>query len=178
MPPKGPRIFDGNSTTTSRVVQQYARKYPAGFLDFLQVAWERDGAEALKNPSLISELKATQVLCEGGEKRPLSETYLPSRELVFIHRRYMVEDESFPFIKFPGPLTPDEVHGRWAFLQLHLGVGAKDSLDFYLEILISICRQSGRSVLEFPRRILDLYRRIDDVCAASDNEAETRDKVR
>ncbi|KAH6886793.1 hypothetical protein B0T10DRAFT_563031 [Thelonectria olida] len=172
------RVFDNNSSTTYYQLQQFARKHPQDLLQYLRVAWEREGCRDLKSPSLISELKATQVLCDGGKTGALSETFLPERELVFIHQKYMVHPEKFPFIEFPGPLTRNEIQGQWAFLELHLSVGTQDGLDFYLEMLTSIRRHSGRLMLEFPRRIWELYLRINAVCATSGDEGEARDKIR
>lgn len=156
-------------------IRSFANEHPESFLEYLRIAWERDGAQATKRLGALASLKSTPVICEDGERRPLSTTYLPERELLFLRGKYMLPDEVFPFLKLQKPWTRDS----WAFLESHLGVGAQESLDFYLDILKAIQdATSGEEHLEFPRRVLELYLRIAALCGLDGEEGGATQQTR
>ncbi|KAH7142717.1 hypothetical protein B0J13DRAFT_555969 [Dactylonectria estremocensis] len=170
------RLFgsEGNLSLIG-TIRSFANEHPESFLDYLRVAWERDGAQAAKMPDVLTSLKSILVMCEDGKRRPLSTTYLPGREMLFLRGKYMLPDEIFPFLKLQKPWTRDS----WAFLESYLGVGAQESLDFYLDILKAIKdASSGEEDVEFPHRVLELYLRIAALCGLDGEEGGATQQTR
>lgn len=143
-----------------------SKQHPEDFLNYLQQAWKRDKIYAKENPESMLDLKALRVLCQDGKYRPLGSTYVPLPKLVYLRSRYMLESEPFPFLRVDPPLKPDGGFGPWrclrSFSRYHC------DLDFFLEMLIRVRRQSQKgSPVQFPRRILELYLRIQAECEDS-----------
>ncbi|KAF4467493.1 hypothetical protein FALBO_5630 [Fusarium albosuccineum] len=157
--PAEPRLFEfsDRGRTLSPKCVEISKQHPEEFLNYLQQAWKRDKIYAKENPDSMLDLKALRVLCQDGKFRPLGSSYIPLPKLVYLRSRYMLEGEPFPFLRLNPPLKPDGGFGPWrclrAFAKYH------DDLDFFLEMLIRVRRQKGPTV-EFPRRILELYLRI------------------
>ncbi|KAK7428818.1 hypothetical protein QQZ08_004588 [Neonectria magnoliae] len=86
-------------------IASFANEHPEGFLSHLQSAWERDGDQAVNTPDVLKSLKSISAICEDGKKRPLATTYLPERELLFLRGKYMLPEETFPFLKLPKSWT-------------------------------------------------------------------------
>ncbi|KPM35964.1 hypothetical protein AK830_g10614 [Neonectria ditissima] len=153
---------------------------PEEILPYLRASWHRISPRTEQARSQMEELKEIRVPCEKGLKWRLSKSYLPTRKLRFLSRRYMLEEEEFPFIELEEPLKGGEGVGTWDFLQSGFGVKANDDLDFYVDILYFIRRQYSNVFkgLEFPRRILELYLRIHAACSSSGDFPGAQHKVR
>lgn len=175
LPPVGEK-----STSLLKKCLTLAEKDPKATVPYIRTLWNRDGTQGKELLSQIVGLKKIRVLCEKEMRWPLSKCYLPTTKLRFLCKRYMLEDEEFPFIELEKPLTSDEGVGPWAFLQSHFGVKANDDLDFYLDLLYFIRRHNSKESrgVEFPRRILELYLRIYAVCRQASDFPKARHKVR
>ncbi|KAH6886915.1 hypothetical protein B0T10DRAFT_490488 [Thelonectria olida] len=173
--PAEPRLFEFSErgrTLSPRCVEM-SKQHPEEFLNYLQQAWRRDRVYAKENPDSILDVKALRVLCQDGKFRPLGNSYIPLPKLVYLRSRYMLEGEIFPFLRLDPPLKPDGGLGSWrclrAFAKYH------DDLDFFLEMLIRVRRQN---TVEFPRRILELYLRIQAECEDSKDPGASQQKTR
>ncbi|KAH7153448.1 hypothetical protein EDB81DRAFT_647502 [Dactylonectria macrodidyma] len=171
------RSVDDSTSLTTRLLQ-YANEKPAEFLNFLRSSWESDAATLSGNAVAVAMLKDIKVLCESGDRLPLTRTYLPVPKLVSLCEGYMLENERFPFLKLRKPPTTDDDLGSWAFLESHLCVGTRNDLGFYLDILRSIRQKNNRDQVKLPRRILQLYLRIHAACEASNDALKAQQKVR
>ncbi|KAK7430994.1 hypothetical protein QQZ08_002524 [Neonectria magnoliae] len=169
-----------SSTPLLTKCRTLAKDDPNAFLSYLRTEMDRGGTEAEELLSQAAELKKIKGLCEKGARRPLSQSYLPTARLRFLYRRYMLEDEWFPFIELEKPLTSSEGVGPWAFLQTHFGVMTTDGLDFYLHLLfyIRLHNWSESMEIEYPRRVLELYLRIHAECRSSSDFPTARQRVR
>ncbi|KAF7548426.1 hypothetical protein G7046_g8680 [Stylonectria norvegica] len=175
--PAEPRLFefsDRGRTLAARLVE-ISKKEPDDFLHYLQQAWKRDKIYAKENPDSISDIKALRVFCEDGKFRAIGSSYIPLPKLVYLRSRYMLEGEPFPFLKLDPALKPEGGFGPWrclrAFARYH------DDLDFFLEMLIRI-RRSNAPTVDFPRRILELYLRMQAECEGSKDLKGCQQKVR
>jgi len=152
-----------------------SKQHPEDFLNYLQQAWKRDKIYAKENPESMFDIKAIRVLCQDGKFRPLGNSYIPLPKLHYLRNRYMLEGEPFPFLRLDPPIKSEGGFGQWrclrAFAKYH------DDLDFFLEMLIRV-RRSKASTVEFPRRILELYLRIQAECEDSKDPESSAHKVR
>ncbi|QKD48746.2 uncharacterized protein FOBCDRAFT_126649 [Fusarium oxysporum Fo47] len=152
-----------------------SKQHPEEFLNYLQQAWKRDKIYAKENPDSMFDIKAIRVLCQDGKFRPLGNSYIPLPKLHYLRNRYMLEGEPFPFLRLDPPIRSEGGFGQWrclrAFAKYH------DDLDFFLEMLVRI-RRTKASTVEFPRRILELYLRIQAECEDSKDPAASQQKVR
>ncbi|KAH7254265.1 uncharacterized protein BKA55DRAFT_510407 [Fusarium redolens] len=152
-----------------------SKQHPEEFLNYLQQAWKRDKIYAKENPDSMFDIKAIRVLCQDGKFRPLGNSYIPLPKLHYLRNRYMLEGEPFPFLRLDPPIRAEGGFGQWrclrAFAKYH------DDLDFFLEMLVRI-RRTKASTVEFPRRILELYLRIQAECEDSKDPEASQQKVR
>ncbi|RSL83280.1 hypothetical protein CEP51_004600 [Fusarium floridanum] len=172
-----PRLFefgDRGRILSPRCVE-ISKQHPEEFLNYLQQAWKRDKIYAKANPDSMLDLKALKVLCQDGKYRPLGSCYIPLPKLMYLQSRYMLEGETFPFLRLNPPLKPDGGFGPWRCLRAFARY--RDNLDFFLEMLIRIRRQKSPTV-EFPRRILELYLRIQAECEDSRDLEDCQQRVR
>ncbi|KAF5566053.1 hypothetical protein FPHYL_3966 [Fusarium phyllophilum] len=172
-----PRLFEfserGRSVAPKCI--EMSKQHPEEFLNYLQQAWKRDKIYAKENPDSMFDIKAIRVLCQDGKFRPLGNSYIPLPKLHYLRNRYMLEGEPFPFLRLEPPIRSEGGFGQWrclrAFAKYH------DDLDFFLEMLVRI-RRTKASTVEFPRRILELYLRIQAECEDSKDPAASQQKVR
>ncbi|KAL9572274.1 hypothetical protein ACKAV7_003475 [Fusarium commune] len=172
-----PRLFEfserGRSVAPKCI--EMSKQHPEEFLNYLQQAWKRDKIYAKENPDSMFDIKAIRVLCQDGKFRPLGNSYIPLPKLHYLRNRYMLEGEPFPFLRLDPPIRSEGGFGQWrclrAFAKYH------DDLDFFLEMLVRI-RRTKASTVEFPRRILELYLRIQAECEDSKDPAASQQKVR
>lgn len=175
--PSEPRLFEfserGRSVAPKCI--EMSKQHPEEFLNYLQQAWKRDKIYAKENPDSMFDIKAIRVLCQDGKYRPLGNSYIPLPKLHYLRNRYMLEGEPFPFLRLDPPIRSEGGFGQWrclrAFAKYH------DDLDFFLEMLIRV-RRSKASTVEFPRRILELYLRIQAECEDSKDPQISQQKVR
>ncbi|KAF4341444.1 hypothetical protein FBEOM_4605 [Fusarium beomiforme] len=172
-----PRLFEfserGRSVAPKCI--EMSKQHPEEFLNYLQQAWKRDKIYAKENPDSMFDIKAIRVLCQDGKFRPLGNSYIPLPKLHYLRNRYMLEGEPFPFLRLDPPIRAEGGFGQWrclrAFAKYH------DDLDFFLEMLVRI-RRTKASTVEFPRRILELYLRIQAECEDSKDPEASQQKVR
>ncbi|KAM0208436.1 hypothetical protein ACHAPA_003587 [Fusarium lateritium] len=175
--PSEPRLFEfserGRSVAPKCI--EMSKQHPEEFLNYLQQAWKRDKIYAKENPDSMFDIKAIRVLCQDGKYRPLGNSYIPLPKLHYLRNRYMLEGEPFPFLRLDPPIRSEGGFGQWrclrAFAKYH------DDLDFFLEMLIRV-RRTKASTVEFPRRILELYLRIQAECEDSKDPQMSQQKVR
>ncbi|KAF5022868.1 hypothetical protein F66182_5101 [Fusarium sp. NRRL 66182] len=175
--PAEPRLFEFNErgrTVAPRCVEM-SRQHPEEFLNYLQQAWKRDRIYAKENPDSMLDIKAIRVLCQDGRYRPLGNSYIPLPKLDYLRSRYMLEGEPFPFLRLDPPIKPEGGFGAWRCLRAFAKY--RDDLDFFLEMLVRV-RRTKASVVEFPRRILELYLRIQAECEDSKDAQACQQKVR
>ncbi|KAG8676294.1 hypothetical protein FPOAC2_02388 [Fusarium poae] len=175
--PSEPRLFEFNERGRSVAPKciEMSKQHPEDFLNYLQQAWKRDKIYIKENPESMFDIKAIRVLCQDGKFRPLGNSYIPLPKLHYLRNRYMLEGEPFPFLRLDPPIRSEGGFGQWrclrAFAKYH------DDLDFFLEMLIRV-RRSKASTVEFPRRILELYLRIQAECEDSKDPEASAHKVR
>ncbi|OTA86918.1 hypothetical protein M434DRAFT_399722 [Hypoxylon sp. CO27-5] len=171
-----PRIFKlsvlGHDVSAlSEECQFVAENLPSELLGFLRYSWNSEKFGI--TPERTEALKALSVPCQGEEMVPLSETYLPSPQILERRGEFMRNGEFFPLLDFgddSGKLS------QWDFL-LDFGVKTSPDLDFYIDILEHIqFSNPDPSDLVDPSRVLHLYLRIQMEC--SDTSDENVRKVR
>ncbi|KAF4982147.1 hypothetical protein FZEAL_2170 [Fusarium zealandicum] len=175
--PAEPRLFEFSErgrTLAPRCIEM-SKQHPEEFLNYLQQAWKRDKIYAKENPDSMLDIKALRVLCQDGKVRPLGSSYVPLPKLVYLQSRYMLEGESFPFLRLNPPLNPEGGFGPWRCLRAFAKY--RDDLDFFLEMLVRV-RRSKTPTVEFSRRVLELYLRIQAECEDSKDAEACQQKVR
>lgn len=113
---------------------------PERFLGALQIHYQN-------NPNLSREfvecLQNTEVLCRGGQKIALKDTYFPTKKLENFVKSYTENGTFFPWIWTEDEIAYDTVPANWDELLRKLGVGL--SLND-LEFAFSVLRYSVRSL--------------------------------
>ena len=135
----------------------YVQKYrPDKVVGFLRHSWTKDGKAIEKSADLKNELRLLRVTCDGGEKYPLSDTYLPTRELKAKAAAFLKDEEHISFLQLPEEIDEGSYASHWGFLVDHLGVQVHDSLNFYVDLAITVSR-SGPAEAADEDRITRLY---------------------
>lgn len=174
------RLVSPDGSKISDEVLHVAEHLPERFLGLLHHLWSYEGEQVRASRALCCQLGALQVLCEGGEKHPLSRAILPTPQLKSLAARYLRlrVGENLPFLKLPMTLWDGNIL-EWKFLE-HLGVTGDDNLEFYLDMVGCIVDKSFETNRhpEQPYRILDLYKAIHWKCITSANPEGDREHIR
>lgn len=140
---------------------KYVAKYrPEKFLGFLQTCWNSEGANVLNSSMAMSELRDIEVLCDGDRMCKFSDCYFPSEEFRSRAKKYLLEDEFFPFIRIPQDDEPRV--SLWTGLLHALRIGhTVTDLSFVLAIMRRLldANEDAHSVKN-PLRVLKLYEHI------------------
>lgn len=112
------------------------------------------------------------VSCVAGRTMKLCQTYLPLPNLQSCCKRFMEEDEFFPFIELPADTGGESILAQWSFLT-ELGVSVKDDVEFRLDILYRKSENGANLTLNISR-LAYLYLSID--ASQQDSEDPTQDK--
>ncbi|KAF5577162.1 hypothetical protein FPCIR_12225 [Fusarium pseudocircinatum] len=157
---------EGTSVLSPQCVK-FAKDRPDDFTNYLLRAWERDGAVIREHKELLEALKNVEVTRKDGETSLLWEFYLPLLKLVFLQARYMLPHETFKFLDPDPKLSSSTDLVSWAFLRDEVKVEATDGEWFYLSLLRYVQTQNGGGNVEFPRRVFELYLRLQAVSEAA-----------
>ncbi|KAF5609932.1 uncharacterized protein FSUBG_3713 [Fusarium subglutinans] len=156
---------EGTSVLSSQCVK-FAKDRPDDFTNYLLCAWKRDGAVIREHKELLKALQNVEVTRKDGETSLLREFYLPLPKLVFLQARYMLPHETFKFLDLDPKLSSSTDLGPWIFLRDDIKVEATDDEWFYLSLLHYVQTQNSDGKVEFPRRVFELYLRLQAVCEA------------
>lgn len=159
---KNLRIVSRQGGSFSNEFLFVAQHRPVKFLGLLKDLWSHEGSMITSSAPLHMELRKMKVLCEGGTKIPLSETFLPTPQLRDQRSRYLEEREMIPFLELESTLSKEGVRS-WTFLS-EFGVTWSRKARFLLAILQAIMNGEGEPV---PRvsRLPELYTVIQIKCA-------------
>ncbi|KAJ3572163.1 hypothetical protein NPX13_g5141 [Xylaria arbuscula] len=173
------RLTDRNRRQLSVEFQYVINKHPEKVVGTLRRSWAIETAVISDNQVLIDKIRSLKVPSEDGKKFPLGCMYLPLPELKASFSRY-AEDETFPFIRLPEPVTLGTYHEKWGFLVDVFGVRYSEDFRFYLRLLevLSEGEDLGRCTIERARGFLDLYQRIHGSTQTSNDRLEAWSIVR
>ncbi|KAK7947037.1 uncharacterized protein PG986_011358 [Apiospora aurea] len=167
-------IADAEGKNLSDACRYIAAHRPERFLGFLFDS----------NGNILQELRKIPVLCERGDETglvTLKNTYLPLDTLRGLCDRFLLDDEMFPFLRLAAPLSDETLPLEWKELDktFHLGMKELDLVDLSLDILKTIksCNEVPDE-LDTPRRVLDLYIFLQGKVLESNNQKQTRDRIR
>ncbi|KAI1359962.1 hypothetical protein F5Y08DRAFT_349207 [Xylaria arbuscula] len=159
--------------------QYVVKNHPEKVVGALRRSWVIEKTVISDNQALIDEIRSLMVPSEDGKEFQLGCTYLPLPELKASFSRY-AEDETFPFIRLPEPVTLGTYHEKWGFLVDVFGVRYNEDFRFYLRLLevLSEGEDLGRCTVERARGFLDLYQRIHGSAQTSPDRLEAWSIVR
>lgn len=172
-------ITDHNLDATTSSAEAHARGQLEFLLDGLERLWNGYPHIVNSRPDLKNVLDSMPVLCHGGQRRPLWETYLPTEALRKRCAEFLAPHESFPFLDFGYQPADEELEQRWHFLVDKFGVSVREDVGFFLD-LISFISDSNPHGLS-PERCRDmarLYATIEQMCAAHPESESMRDICR
>ncbi|KAF5654792.1 hypothetical protein F25303_1136 [Fusarium sp. NRRL 25303] len=141
-------ILSSNQNELSQPFQYALTHQPAKFLGLFEHLWLLEGKEVLKHPTVVSQIQQipAKELCKVTFSPKLESTWLPLPELEFSVRRYMENPGQFPFLIIEDYGDDEPIGSEWNFLTKHFGVGKSEDLDFLLEILYCIQRETFDSL--------------------------------
>ena len=155
-----PRLVHENEQKLSDICHYVAKYRPKHFLGFLQATWTWEGHMVAKDKHIVAELGKIKVVCEGshGPQR-LDLTYLPTKTLKQFASRFLLPNESFPWLQLEKELSHDTSPPEWAALGNVFGLGCNGpSQDFMIDILENIRDQNESAEdVSLPGRICELY---------------------
>ncbi|KAH8817102.1 hypothetical protein F5884DRAFT_243494 [Xylogone sp. PMI_703] len=148
---------------------------PEKFLGMLRDIFDNGNRQPFSEEKFMKELKVTPVLCQSGEKLPLSTVYLPFPKLKNRYKDF-AKHENFPFLFLPPfPRDNEDNFLGWSFL----GLKDEDTVDFRLNILKYIKKEySDPSYLEDPTQIIRLYQLIENACVEGSDSAKNQKTIR
>lgn len=148
-------MINASSCDLSSECYYVARHRPDKFVGLLRFKWLTDD-EVFLVETLQKKLKEVEVLCHDNQMRPLSETYLPLRDLREECTRFLTSSHAFPFVKIEDEISRETYQAfDWDFLIDYAGVRAEDDVAFYLAILGQLCESAPES--STASRVVDLY---------------------
>lgn len=173
-----PNLVSRDKSSLSLACLHIANELPSKFLGFLQYAWEESREDMLASSEDIMEaLRDLEVLCQGDDTFvKLSDTYLPLPILQEKCSPFM-DDNFFPFLELGESWPSDEEVDNWRFLKRHLGVGAEDNLQFYIDMLSWMWAASEGNQIANPLRILEVYTHIHSRCVEARDRPAARGLV-
>ncbi|ERS97468.1 hypothetical protein HMPREF1624_05636 [Sporothrix schenckii ATCC 58251] len=163
------RLIHTDGKALSPIGNYIAEHRPEKFLGFLQRTWGGVVLPSSDKKLITGEIANLEVLCQEGKKVRLGSTYFPLGSLKKLSERFLV-DEFFPWLQLESEITDDEVFlSSWAALGKAFGLGYHcTTLSFLLDILRYIKKHTFAEDIVNPRRIYELYVRIQaEVQAAS-----------
>lgn len=172
-----PRLVGRDGSSLSPLCHHVAKNLPSEFLNFLQWTWEYACGKPMLSEESIEELEVLRVRCQGLEElQPLSSTYLPLPRLKECCQELMQEDP-FPFLDLDEPWSSEQ-NEKWGFLRDDLGVGADESLQFYIDMLKWMMEAGSLEQEEKPWRVVSVYLRIQSRCEEAKDPIGVKDDVR
>ncbi|KAG5765998.1 hypothetical protein H9Q72_005936 [Fusarium xylarioides] len=174
--PKQP--FKGQETIEARLIEtnddglavisaqciSFAKDRPDDFMNYLRHAWKQDGSTFRKDEDLLKALQKVEVARPGGETASLVSLYLPIPKLVYLRNRYLLPHESFRLLLAEYEITPGAELESWTALGDDIGLVHDDDGMFYIDLLAALKSGNESGAVEFPRRVLELYLRIQAAC--------------
>ncbi|KAG5786787.1 hypothetical protein H9Q69_014140 [Fusarium xylarioides] len=174
--PKQP--FKGQETIEARLIEtnddglavisaqciSFANDRPDDFMNYLRHAWKQDGSTFRKDEDLLKALQKVEVARPGGETASLVSLYLPIPKLVYLRNRYLLPHESFRLLLAEYEITPGAELESWTALGDDIGLVHDDDGMFYIDLLAALKSGNESGAVEFPRRVLELYLRIQAAC--------------
>jgi len=129
-----PKLMNATKTGLHPLLQLTAREDSSKFIAALHAHWPRSYGGEFSSCSLRIKgiLKETEVQCQNGQRKPLSNTILPTPEIMRRSLEYGVQ-EFLPFLVVPDSAFASGIQS-WNFLRL-LGVVSEVNLDFCLTML-------------------------------------------
>jgi hypothetical protein len=153
-----------------------AKHHPDSLPGFLRYNWRTEGDQIKSSPDMIEKAQQLEVICEGGQKRQLSDTYLPFTDLQEECLKFMEDSKDFPFLDLHEVLERGSYLHDWGFLVDALGVGIDADLKFYQHIVSSIaCKEDA---IESPHRVLKAYSTMYGIFTRSHHQQSTRTEIR
>lgn len=148
-------------------------------LDGLERLWNTHPHIITSRPEFKAKLDTMPVLCHGGQRRPLWETYLPTQALRKHCAEFLAPQENFPFLDFGYEPTDQELAGRWHFLVDQFGVSVRVDVGFFLDLISYICESNPQGLShERCRDMARLYSTVEQMCAAHPESESMRDICR
>jgi hypothetical protein len=170
-----PRLVCRDGASLSPLCHHVAKNLPSEFMNFLQWTWEF--SKPILSDGSVKELKDLRVRCQGLEElQRLSSTYLPLPRLKECCQELMQED-SFPFLDLDEPWSSEQTE-KWGFLKDDLGVGADESLQFYIDMLKWMMEAESLEQEGNPWRVVSVYLRIHSRCEEARDPKAAKDDVR
>ena len=172
------RLVSRDGKSLSDEWRYVAKHRPDKHLGMLEYLWQDEWMK-LKKGKLehhISRVDARQ-MCKGSTPQSsltLCETWLPLAHLEQQCRRFMAEEQFFPFLDLPDSESQEHFLAKWVFLHTHMHVGKDDNTEFLLDILYWIREANGDAInISQPNRVWDLYIKIDArhlLCSPAEKE--------
>lgn len=129
----------------------------------------------------IAHLQETEVLCRGGRKVPLKNTYFPTKSLEALVNRFMEQEAFFPWLWVDPQIPNDTTLASWdSFLnKFSGGVVHPDGLEFALDMLqYSVRALTGVGPPGSEDKLCSLYIYIHSQFLARRREARSRTRIR
>ncbi|KAF5575360.1 hypothetical protein FPANT_11393 [Fusarium pseudoanthophilum] len=161
---------DGLTAISSQCIS-FARDRPDDFMNYLRHAWKQEGPTLRKDEDLLKALQKVEVTRPGGETASLVSLYLPVPKLLYLRNRYLLPHESFRLLLAEYEITPGAEFESWLALGDDIGLVHDDDGMFYIDLLAALKSGNESGAVEFPRRVLELYLRIQAACDMKGEDA-------
>ncbi|KAF5619364.1 uncharacterized protein FTJAE_11952 [Fusarium tjaetaba] len=161
---------DGLTVISSQCIS-FAKEQPDNFMNYLRHAWKQDGPIFREDKDLLNALQLVEVTRPEGEAARLVSLYLPFPKLVYLRNRYLLPHESFRLLLSEYEITAGADLESWTALAVDIDLVREDDAMFYIDLLAAVKSQNNNGAVEFPRRVLELYLRIQAACEMKGEEA-------
>ncbi|KJR86279.1 uncharacterized protein SPSK_02144 [Sporothrix schenckii 1099-18] len=168
-------LVSQSGTGTSAICKYVAKHRPDKFAGFLIAAWGKVLLTTKGQTAIVEELNEVEVRCKGGRNVPLRRAYLPIPSLEALASNFL-EDEFFPWLELDFPQQDGDVYPQKCLaVGQSFGLGHNCStIAFLLDVLRHIKRMNNTtSALKNPKRIYELYIRLEAEIQASEWEVRT-----
>ncbi|KAG4285859.1 hypothetical protein FPRO06_07119 [Fusarium proliferatum] len=150
---------DGLTFISSQCIS-FAKERPDDFMNYLRYAWKQDGPTIREDKDLLNALQKVEVTRPRGETASLVSLYLPFPKLVYLQNRYLLPKESFRLLLSEYEITAGADLESWTAFADDIGLVHDDDGMFYTDLLAALKSRNENGDMEFPRRVLELYLRI------------------
>lgn len=177
------RLKNASANQMSRLAAYVAEHRPKKFTSLLKTLWPFQRGELVNSFGFLYELNRTLVLTRGNHHMYLlCNTFLPTRHLLDLAKRFFPDDDFFPWISLETEVVAQEQ--EWQQLVADTGtLLPKDDLAFVLKCLSGswlpvASRFTGLDVDVVPKGIFDLYCFLEGQHKMSANKEEVSSRIR
>lgn len=178
-------LLNDEGTDLSADCKYLAEYRPDRFLGYLQSVWNFEKERCYDEADVIEKILDIEVVCSRAghtDQEELRDAYLPLAKHLKLAKRFLTEDEYFPFLELRCPLSHDDDPEEWRLLGQDFGLGCnqEDQIDFLLSLITSVIQeyQTTGEKESNPTRVYDFYLYLHAESRQSSDRAASCEKIR